>query len=174
MKQKLFYLLVLAILVPSLGFTFTVVRKDGRSFSGELVERTSEHVVIRDNRGITVTFKTDQIDWKKTGTARLEEEKKGKGELKFEEQNLERKQYNASKRWTGELISVDFKDIDIKDFFRFIAEISGMNMILDPAVKGSLTLKLTEVPWDQALDLVCRTYGLGYQIEGNVMGVDKY
>jgi type IV pilus assembly protein PilQ len=70
--------------------------------------------------------------------------------------------------------SVDFNDIDIKDFFRFIAEISGMNMILDPAVKGSLTLKLTDVPWDQALDVVCRTYGLGYEISGNVMGVDKY
>lgn len=174
MKQKLFYLLVLALLVPSLGFTYTIVRKDGRSFSGELVERTSERIVIRDKRGITVTFKTDQIDWKKTGTAWREEEKKDKRDLKFQEQNLERKENNAPKRWTGELISVDFKDIDIKDFFRFIAEISGMNMILDPAVKGSLTLKLTEVPWDQALDIVCRTYGVGYQIEGNVMEVDKY
>lgn len=174
MKQKILYLFVLAVLVPSFGFTYTVVRKDGRSFSGQLVERTSEHVVIRDERGITVTFKTHQIDWKKTGSAPREEEKKGKKELKFQEQNFEAKQITPNKKWTGELISIDFKEIDIKDFFRFIAEISGMNMILDPAVKGSLTLKLTEVPWDQALDLVCRTYGLGYQIEGNVMGVDKY
>jgi type IV pilus assembly protein PilQ len=75
--------------------------------------------------------------------------------------------------WVGEPISVDFKDIDIKDFFRFIAEISGMNMILDPTVKGSLTVKLTEVPWDQALDIVCRNNGLGYEIDGNVMSVKK-
>jgi type IV pilus assembly protein PilQ len=71
-------------------------------------------------------------------------------------------------RWTGERISVDFKDVDLRDFFLFIADFSGMNMILDPAVKGTLTIKLTDVPWDQALDLVCRQYGLAYEIDGKV------
>jgi type IV pilus assembly protein PilQ len=74
-------------------------------------------------------------------------------------------------RWTGERISVDFKDIDLRDFFLFIADFSGMNMILDPAVKGTLTIKLTDVPWDQAMDLVCRQYGLGYEIDGKVYSV---
>lgn len=74
-------------------------------------------------------------------------------------------------RWTGERISVDFKDIDLRDFFMFIAEVSGMNMILDPAVKGTLTIKLTDVPWDQVMDLVCRQYGLGYEIDGKVYSV---
>jgi type IV pilus assembly protein PilQ len=46
-----------------------------------------------------------------------------------------------------------------------------MNMILDPAVKGTLTIKLTDVPWDQAMDLVCRQYGLGYEIDGKVYSV---
>jgi type IV pilus assembly protein PilQ len=75
-------------------------------------------------------------------------------------------------RWTGERISVDFKDIDLRDFFLFIADFSGMNMILDPAVKGTLTIKLTDVPWDQALDLVCRQYGLAYEIDGKVYSVN--
>jgi type IV pilus assembly protein PilQ len=44
-------------------------------------------------------------------------------------------------------------------------------MILDPAVKGTLTIRLVDVPWDQALDLVCRQHGYGYQIEGNVYSV---
>jgi type IV pilus assembly protein PilQ len=75
------------------------------------------------------------------------------------------------KNWSGESFSFDFKDIDIKDLFRFIADISGLNVILDPAVKGTITLKLTDVPWDQALDVITKNQGLGYTIEGNVIRV---
>jgi type IV pilus assembly protein PilQ len=78
---------------------------------------------------------------------------------------------SGEKQYTGEPFSFDFKDIDIKDLFRFIADISGLNVILDPAVKGSVTLKLTEVPWDQALELICKNQGLGYTIEGNVIRI---
>jgi type IV pilus assembly protein PilQ len=85
--------------------------------------------------------------------------------------NIEKKETPEDTRWTGERISVDFKDIDLRDFFLFIADFSGMNMILDPAVKGTLTIKLTDVPWDQAMDLVCRQYGLGYEIDGRVYSV---
>lgn len=77
----------------------------------------------------------------------------------------------GEKQYTGEPFSFDFKDIDIKDLFRFIADISGLNVILDPAVRGSVTLKLTEVPWDQALDLITKNEGLGYTIEGNVIRI---
>jgi type IV pilus assembly protein PilQ len=78
---------------------------------------------------------------------------------------------SGEKQYTGEPFSFDFKDIDIKDLFRFIADISGLNVILDPAVRGSVTLKLTEVPWDQALDLITKNQGLGYTIEGNVIRI---
>jgi type IV pilus secretin PilQ/predicted competence protein len=78
---------------------------------------------------------------------------------------------SGEKQYTGEPFSFDFKDIDIKDLFRFIADISGLNVILDPSVKGSVTLKLTEVPWDQALDLITKNQGLGYTIEGNVIRI---
>lgn len=77
----------------------------------------------------------------------------------------------GEKQYTGEPFSFDFKDIDIKDLFRFIADISGLNVILDPGVRGSVTLKLTEVPWDQALDLITKNQGLGYTIEGNVIRI---
>jgi type IV pilus secretin PilQ/predicted competence protein len=77
----------------------------------------------------------------------------------------------SQKQYTGEPFSFDFKDIDIKDLFRFIADISGLNVILDPSVHGSVTLKLTEVPWDQALDLITKNQGLGYTIEGNVIRI---
>src|SRR5262245_53519396 len=76
-------------------------------------------------------------------------------------------------QWKGEKISFDFKDLDIKDFFRFIADFSGNDIILDSGVKGTVTMKLKDVPCDQAMDLVCKTYGLGYQIESKSESAGK-
>src|SRR5208282_1841799 len=73
--------------------------------------------------------------------------------------------------YTGEPISVNLKDVDLKDFFRLIHEISGLNVVLDPNVKGTLTIVLDEVPWDQALDLVLQNNGLDKQLTGNVLRV---
>lgn len=78
---------------------------------------------------------------------------------------------SAPSRYTGEPISVNLKDVDLKDFFRLIHEISGLNVVLDPNVKGSLTIVLDEVPWDQALDLVLQNNGLDKQLNGNVLRV---
>src|SRR6266851_5787351 len=74
-------------------------------------------------------------------------------------------------KYTGETISVNLKDVDLKDFFRLIHEISGLNVVLDPAVKGSLTIVLDEVPWDQALDIVLQNNNLDKQLNGNVLRV---
>ncbi len=77
----------------------------------------------------------------------------------------------AAGHYTGEPISVNLKDVDLKDFFRLIHEISGLNVVLDPNVKGTLTIVLDEVPWDQALDLVLQNNGLDKQLTGNVLRV---
>jgi type IV pilus secretin PilQ/predicted competence protein len=77
----------------------------------------------------------------------------------------------SSARYTGEPISVNLKDVDLRDFFRLIHEISGLNVVLDPAVKGSLTIVLDEVPWDQALDIVLQNNGLDKQLNGNVLRI---
>jgi type IV pilus assembly protein PilQ len=79
----------------------------------------------------------------------------------------------AAVKYTGEAISVNLKDVDLKDFFRLIAEISGLNIILDPGVSGSVTLVLDSVPWDQALDIVLKNNGLGRTVEGNVLRIAK-
>jgi type IV pilus assembly protein PilQ len=76
-----------------------------------------------------------------------------------------------SGQYTGEPISVNLKDVDLKDFFRLIHEISGLNVVLDPNVKGTLTIVLDEVPWDQALDIVLQNNGLDKQLNGNVLRV---
>ena len=74
-------------------------------------------------------------------------------------------------KYTGEPISVNLKDVDLKDFFRLIHEISGLNVVLDPNVKGNLTIVLDDVPWDQALDIVLKNNGLSRQLEGNVLRI---
>ena len=78
---------------------------------------------------------------------------------------------STTSKYTGEPISVNLKDVDLKDFFRLIHEISGLNVVLDPAVKGSLTIVLDEVPWDQALDIVLQNNGLDKQLSGNVLRI---
>ena len=75
------------------------------------------------------------------------------------------------KKYTGDPISVNLKDVDLKDFFRLIHEISGLNVVLDPSVRGTVTLVLDEVPWDQALDIVLRNNGLTKEIDGNVLRI---
>jgi type IV pilus assembly protein PilQ len=75
--------------------------------------------------------------------------------------------------FSGELISLDLKDVDVKDFLRLIHELSGLNIVVDPAVSGSVTLVLDSVPWDQALDIVLRNNGLGKVLEGNVLRIAK-
>ena len=75
------------------------------------------------------------------------------------------------REFTGELISLDFKDGDIQDIFRLFADISGLNIVVQPGVSGRITLVLTEVPWDQALDLILKSHRLGYLVEGNVIRI---
>jgi type IV pilus assembly protein PilQ len=74
-------------------------------------------------------------------------------------------------RFTGEPISVNLKDVDLRDFFRLIHEISGLNVVLDPKVAGTLTIVLDDVPWDQALSIVMKNNGLDCQLDGNVLRI---
>jgi len=89
------------------------------------------------------------------------------------EQKAQAGQQNAQAgpRYTGEPISVNLKDVDLKDFFRLIHEISGLNVVLDPNVHGTLTIVLDDVPWDQALDIVLKNNDLARELEGNVLRI---
>jgi type IV pilus assembly protein PilQ len=89
------------------------------------------------------------------------------------EQKVQAQQQPAASgpKYTGEPISVNLKDVDLKDFFRLIHEISGLNVVLDPNVKGTLTIVLDDVPWDQALDIVLKNNDLARQLEGNVLRI---
>jgi len=84
---------------------------------------------------------------------------------------LEQRPAASGSRYTGEPISVNLKDVDLKDFFRLIHEISGLNVVLDPLVHGNLTIVLDDVPWDQALDIVLKNNDLSRQLDGNVLRI---
>jgi type IV pilus assembly protein PilQ len=71
---------------------------------------------------------------------------------------------------TGKL-SMDFKDADINNLLRIIAEVSGMNVVAGGNVSGKVTVRLVNVEWQQALDVILRINGMGYEIDGNIIRV---
>jgi type IV pilus secretin PilQ/predicted competence protein len=75
------------------------------------------------------------------------------------------------KKYTGQKISLEFKDADIKNVFRLLAEISGRNIIVTDDVNRKITVRLIEIPWDQALDLLIDTNGLGKDEVGNIIRI---
>lgn len=77
------------------------------------------------------------------------------------------------RQFTGEPISLELKDADIKDVLRSFAKITGLNIVVDPDVTGSVTVTLENVPWDQCLDIILRINRLDYVIENNVLRVAR-
>ncbi|HUK13566.1 MAG TPA: AMIN domain-containing protein, partial [Thermoanaerobaculaceae bacterium] len=80
---------------------------------------------------------------------------------------------SQEKHFTGEPISLELKDADIKDVLRTFAKITGLNVVVDPGVSGSVTVNLENVPWDQCLDIILRINGLDYVVENNVLRVAR-
>lgn len=77
----------------------------------------------------------------------------------------------TGKTYRGERISLDFQDADIHNIFRILHEVSGKNFVIGEDVKGRVTLKLVNVPWDQVLDLILHMNKLGTVTEGNVVRI---
>ena len=75
------------------------------------------------------------------------------------------------KEYVGRRISLDFKEVDIADVLRLIAEVSDLNVIAGDEVKGAVTIRLVDVPWDQALDVILLTKGLGFVRIGKVLRI---
>jgi len=73
--------------------------------------------------------------------------------------------------YTGQPVSLKVVQISVTDFFRTISELSGLNILIDPEVGGSLTLNVEQVPWDQLFDAVLQSQGLAKRIEGNLVRI---
>ncbi|UYG04320.1 type IV pilus secretin PilQ [Halomonas sp. LR3S48] len=73
--------------------------------------------------------------------------------------------------YTGERITLNFQDIEVRSVLSIIADFTGLNLVASDSVRGEVTLNLQDVPWDQALDLVLKSHGLASRQEGNVIVV---
>ncbi|OYW04504.1 MAG: hypothetical protein B7X11_02850, partial [Acidobacteria bacterium 37-65-4] len=87
--------------------------------------------------------------------------------LSFQEKTIS----SGGVKYTGEPISLSLKDADIKDVLRVFHDLSKMNIVVSPAVQGKVTVDLTNVPWDQAMDIILKNDGLDYIYENNVIWV---
>jgi type IV pilus assembly protein PilQ len=78
---------------------------------------------------------------------------------------------SRGRQFTGHPISLDFQGADLRAVLRTFAEISGLNIVIDPAVQGTVDVALRDVPWDQALDIILRANKLGYSVDGTIVRI---
>jgi type IV pilus assembly protein PilQ len=83
--------------------------------------------------------------------------------------SLKRSSADEKKEYTGERLTLNFQDIDVRSVLQLLADTSGQNIVVSDSVTGNLTLRLQNVPWDQALDIVLRTKGLDKRRQDNVI-----
>jgi type IV pilus assembly protein PilQ len=84
------------------------------------------------------------------------------------EEKLEERR-KAEPKYVGERISLSFQSIDVRSLLQIIADVAQTNMVVSDSVSGQIAMRLQNVPWDQALDIILRTKGLGQRTTGNVI-----
>ncbi len=87
--------------------------------------------------------------------------------LQFEPQTISQKET----KYYGDVISLKFKDADLRDVINYLGEFAGLNVAHDPEVRGVVSCNLVDVPWDQALDLILRQNKMGKTLEGNILRI---
>ena len=80
---------------------------------------------------------------------------------------------SQGRQFTGHAISLDFEGVDLRAVLRTFADVSGLNMVIDPDVQGTVDIKLTDVPWDQALDVILRGNQLDYSVDGTIVRISR-
>ncbi len=77
----------------------------------------------------------------------------------------------GQRTFTGDAITLDFQGADLRAVLRTFAEISGLNIVIDPSIQGTVDVALRDVPWDQALDIILRANKLGYSVDGTIVRI---
>ena len=85
--------------------------------------------------------------------------------------DAQKKTADGKIKYTGEKLSLNFQNVEVRSVLQVIADFTGLNIIASDTVSGNLTLRLKDVPWDQALDLIMQTKGLDKRQNGNVIWV---
>ena len=74
-------------------------------------------------------------------------------------------------KFTGHPVSLDFQSADLRAVLRTFSEISGLNVVIDPSISGTVDVALRDVPWDQALDIILKSNKLGYFVDGTIVRI---
>jgi type IV pilus assembly protein PilQ len=77
----------------------------------------------------------------------------------------------GAKKYSGRRISLDLQDADLVNVLRLFGELANLNMILSPDVKGKVTVRLVNIPWDQAMEIILKMNGLGFTMEDNILRI---
>jgi type IV pilus assembly protein PilQ len=77
------------------------------------------------------------------------------------------------RQFTGHTVSLDFEGVDLRAVLRTFSDVSGLNLVIDPDVQGTVDIKLTDVPWDQALDVILRGNQLDYTVDGTIVRISR-
>jgi len=77
--------------------------------------------------------------------------------------------HSVHRAYTGQPIALDFREMNLHDVFRLFADVTGYNIVVFPGVRGTVTTKASEQPWDQALEGIVMSQGLVYRVDGNVV-----
>ncbi|NNE63281.1 MAG: type IV pilus secretin PilQ family protein, partial [Gammaproteobacteria bacterium] len=125
------------------------------SFIDTIQDGANIHMTVSSNGDFDhLAYQTDQIYTIEIAPVSKEEEEKRKKE-KF--------------GFTGERLSLNFQDIEVRSVLQLLADFTGLNLVVSDSVEGNLTLRLKNVPWDQAMDIILKTKGLAQRRAGNVI-----
>lgn len=119
---------------------------------------------LPDLSGVSRTSKEDMVQAELAGETGLDIKQPSK-----EKQYTA--QYTEKKRYTGKKVSLEFSDADVRKIFQLIAEVSNLNFLIADDVTGTISIKLVNVPWDQALDVILESKGLEMKREGNIIQI---
>ncbi len=92
-------------------------------------------------------------------------------EVKPSSDDAQKKTADGKVKYTGEKLSLNFQNVEVRSVLQVIADFTGLNIVASDTVTGNLTLRLKDVPWDQALDLILQTKGLDKRRNGNVIWI---
>jgi type IV pilus secretin PilQ/predicted competence protein len=130
------------------------------------VSAPREFFTAEKSKADTDPIKTDPVKKDNNVTAQAAPEQENTSYLK---KTVE----GGKSQYSGDPYDFSFKNADISNLLKFIAKISGLNMVIDPDVTGRFTCELIQVPWDQALELILKVNGLDMIQEGNILRIGK-
>lgn len=137
----------------------------------DLQDKTSYEVNVTGNRMVVSVLYPEKVLREPKAETPSEIKEKLPSPARIEEKPRAEELPVPQDKYKGKKISLDFQDADLTAILRLIGDVSGYNVVIHPDVKGKITLKLLNVPWDQALELILKTHGLDAVVEGNVMRI---